>query len=89
MANTPTDRDDLVARLNAVDHMCVEDCFMQSPLFSHAATRIQELEAERDALKAALVRIQDFAFHADERSDWDLILEEVRTVLINKETDDE
>jgi len=40
--------DELVNRLRGVDHMCVEDCFMQSPLFAHAADRIETLEAQLD-----------------------------------------
>ncbi len=40
---------DLVKRLRAVDGMCVEDCFMQSPLFAEAA----------DALEAAYCCIID------------------------------
>lgn len=34
---------DIVERLRAVDHMNVEDCFVQSSLFSHAADEIEHL----------------------------------------------
>ena len=34
---------DIVERLRAVDHSCVEDCFTQSPLFSEAADEIDRL----------------------------------------------
>lgn len=37
--------DDLVKRLRAVDHMSVEDCFLQSPLYGHAADAIEALQA--------------------------------------------
>lgn len=45
---------DIVERLRSIDHCSVEDCFLQSPLFEHAAeeierlrARVRELEAER------------------------------------------
>lgn len=37
--------DDLVKRLRAVDHISVEDCFLQSPLYGHAADAIEALQA--------------------------------------------
>ena len=47
---------DLVKRLRSIDQMSVEDCFLQSYLYTKAADRIEELEAnlakvtaERDA----------------------------------------
>lgn len=36
---------DIVKRLRAVDHMSVEDCFLQSPLFAQAADIIERLTA--------------------------------------------
>lgn len=38
-----TTRPDIVARLRAVDHMSVEDCFLQSYLFAAAADEIARL----------------------------------------------
>jgi len=43
--------DDLVKRLQAVDHDSVEDCFRQSPLYEYAADRIETLE---DRLNSAV-----------------------------------
>lgn len=43
---------DIVKRLRAVDHTSVEDCFLQSYLFSYAADEIERL---REALKGAQV----------------------------------
>lgn len=43
---------DIVERLKAVDHLSVEDCFTQSPLFSQAAeeiTRLRQLLSEAEA----------------------------------------
>lgn len=37
---------DLTERLRAIDHMSVEDCFLQSPLFAHAADEIDRLNAQ-------------------------------------------
>lgn len=36
----------IVKRLRAIDHMSVEDCFLQSPLFAQAADIIERLTAE-------------------------------------------
>jgi hypothetical protein len=36
---------DLVKQLRSIDHMSVEDCFLQSYLYTKAADRIEELEA--------------------------------------------
>jgi hypothetical protein len=44
----------LVKRLRAVNHMCVEDCFLQSPLFGHAADAIEALQARAEAAEAEL-----------------------------------
>lgn len=39
---------DLIKKLRAVDHMSVEDCFLQSHLFAEAADALSEIaEAER------------------------------------------
>ena len=43
---------DLTERLRAVDHMNIEDCFLQSPLFAHAADEI-------DRLRLALSETED------------------------------
>jgi hypothetical protein len=43
----------LVKRLRDVDHLCVEDCFLQSPLYAYAADRIEQLERERETLVQA------------------------------------
>ncbi len=43
--------DDLVKRLRAIDHMSVEDCFLQSPYFTKAADRIEALEQRLDVTK--------------------------------------
>ncbi len=46
MSSSPeTTRPDIVDRLRAVDHMSVEDCFLQSHLFSVAADEIGRLRA--------------------------------------------
>ena len=39
-----TKDDDLVKRLRAVDHLSVEDCFTQSPLYGEAADLIEALD---------------------------------------------
>ena len=38
--------DILVAHLRSIDHMSVEDCFMQSPYFAKAADRIEDLQVQ-------------------------------------------
>jgi hypothetical protein len=40
--------DDLVNKLRAIDHLSIEDCYCQSPLYAEAAYRIEALTAERD-----------------------------------------
>jgi len=71
--------DDLIARLEAVDHMSVEDCFLQSPLFSHAATALRayaEREAEyRKALLAAYAALDNGADREDVKDDLRAILD--------------
>ena len=58
---------ELVARLRAVDHMSVEDCFLQSPLFAHAADCIERLNGalvaanERTAAPAHVLNEDDAA----------------------------
>ena len=56
---------DLVKRLRSIDQMSVEDCFLQSYLYTKAADRIEELEAklaevtaERDEWKEAFEDLQ-------------------------------
>jgi hypothetical protein len=46
--------DDLVKKLRAVDHLSVEDCFLQSPLYGDAADRIEALEAKLAKTEKAL-----------------------------------
>ena len=41
-----TDGGEIVERLRGVDHGSVEDCFLQSPLFDHAADHITKLTAQ-------------------------------------------
>jgi len=41
-----SDERDIVERLRSIDHMSVEDCFLQSPMFSKAADEIERLRAE-------------------------------------------
>lgn len=53
--------DDLVARLRAVDHMSVEDCFLQSPLFGAAADRLEAAEARVRELEAQLAEAYERA----------------------------
>lgn len=50
---------DLVERLRAVDHMSVEDCFLQSPLFAYAADEIERLRARVAKLEEALIAEND------------------------------
>ena len=38
--------DILVAHLRSIDHMSVDDCFMQSPYFAKAADRIEDLQVQ-------------------------------------------
>src|SRR5690606_36953137 len=42
--------EELVKRLRGVDHMSVEDCFLQSYLFSYAADKLEELAAENEQM---------------------------------------
>ena len=42
---------DLVKRLRAVDHLSVEDCFTQSPLYGDAADRIEVLTEQLEAAR--------------------------------------
>lgn len=51
---------DIVKRLRAVDHMSVEDCFLQSHLLAQAADEITRLRA---ALRGLLADTQ----HAEHR----------------------
>jgi uncharacterized coiled-coil protein SlyX len=46
---------DLVKQLRSIDHMSVEDCFLQSYLYTKAADRIEELEAKLAEVEAKLV----------------------------------
>lgn len=46
-----TKDNDLVKRLRAVDHLSVEDCFLQSPLYGDAASRIEALTEQLEAAR--------------------------------------
>jgi DNA repair exonuclease SbcCD ATPase subunit len=56
--------DDLVKRLRAVDHLDIEDCFMQSPLYAYAADRIEALTTELSELQ----EVFDFQWRAHMRA---------------------
>jgi hypothetical protein len=43
---------DIVERLRAIDHMSIEDCFLQSPLFLHAAAEIERLRLSLSEARA-------------------------------------
>lgn len=49
-----TDTDALVERLRAIDHMSVEECFLDSHLFAKAADEITDLRAENAEYRALL-----------------------------------
>jgi hypothetical protein len=49
---------DIVKRLRAIDHLSVEDCFLQSPLFGNAADEIERL-------RAALRNVLSYVPHGD------------------------
>ena len=53
--------DDLVKRLRAVDHLDIEDCFMQSPLYAYAADLIEALTSEVGELQ----EVFDFQWRAN------------------------
>jgi hypothetical protein len=42
--------EELIEALRSIDHMNVDDCFLQSHLYSKAADRIEALVNERDGL---------------------------------------
>jgi hypothetical protein len=52
---------DIVSRLRAVDHTSIEDCFLQSPLFSQAADRIEALQADLAKAREALEKAAELA----------------------------
>ena len=45
---------DIVDRLRAVDHLSVEDCYLQSHLFEQAAAEITRLRAQVERMREAL-----------------------------------
>ena len=47
---------DLVRELRSVDHSSVEDCFLLSPLFGHAADEIERLRREVQEARAAALQ---------------------------------
>lgn len=61
--------DDLVARLRAVDHMSVEDCFLQSSLFAHAADRLEAAEDRVRELEAMLADQRTIAKYNREQAE--------------------
>lgn len=61
----PNDVAALVTALKGVDHMSVEDCFLQSPLFAKAATTIQSLVARNAELETGLRGLLDCPDIAD------------------------
>ena len=69
--------DDLVKRLRDVDHLCVEDCFLQSPLYAYAADRIEALEREA---------ILDAKLLADTQALLDTAVEFIQEVRRNGDT---
>lgn len=65
MTDTPDQkltRPDIVMRLRAVDHMSVEDCFLQSHLFSNAADEISRLRA---IIRVNIIRLSPGTSHPD------------------------
>ena len=59
----------LVKRLRAVDHLSVEDCFLQSPLYGDAADRIEALEDKLAKAVKALDKIAGKVPYADDPYD--------------------
>ena len=55
---TQGDRE-LIERLRAVDHMSVEECFLDSFLFAKAADRLEALSAEVEMYRGALATCDD------------------------------
>lgn len=60
---------DIVERLRAVDHMMVEDCFLQSHLFAQAADEIERLRAEAARLRAEIVLLEAVGAEASDEID--------------------
>jgi hypothetical protein len=48
--------EELIKALRSIDHMNVEDCFLQSHFYSKAADLIEKLVKERDATREAVLR---------------------------------
>lgn len=61
-SKTKTETPDIVMRLRAVDHMSVEDCFLQSYLFSNAADEISRLRA---IIRVNIIRLSPNVSHPD------------------------
>lgn len=62
---------DIVERLRGVDHLSIEDCFLQSPLFDQAANEITCLrqllsEVEKREREARAKALEEAAKVADE-----------------------
>lgn len=68
--------EELTEALRSIDHMNVDDCFLQSHLYSKAADRIKALDAELDLMKTAGVieiasrnnRVTEYMFHWEGRA---------------------
>jgi hypothetical protein len=48
--------EELINALRSINHMNVDDCFLQSHFYSKAADRIEQLVKERDAIREAALR---------------------------------
>jgi len=56
---------DIVERLRGVDHQSIEDCFLQSPLFSHAANEIERLRTLLSEAEQKLQNAKKIAMNAE------------------------
>jgi hypothetical protein len=80
--------DDIVARLLAVDHQCVEDCFLKSPLFAFAAAESERLRAKQEDLANLLAdaygSIMDWDEVLKERANYEAVcqIERLRAALL-------
>jgi hypothetical protein len=61
--------EELVKRLRAVDHLDIEDCFMQSPLYAYAADRIELLATTNEQLDATNEALAGGCAEANKRGD--------------------
>jgi len=58
---------DIVKRLRAIDHLSIEDCFLQSPLFGNAADEIERLREANEMMLTDIRRtdVDMLAFKAE------------------------